>query len=93
MFSSTLPPFLCATGLILSLLQVHMTDAQPPGTISPIAQVCGPNSTSTIVCIQKYGAVMPYHFVRTPSNGTFEDTYASTLVPNDTSFGCKLTFQ
>lgn len=30
---------------------------------------------------------MPYHFFRMPSsNGTFEDTYASTQVPDDTSF-------
>lgn len=31
---------------------------------------------------------MPYHFFRMPSsNGSFEDTYASTKVPNDTTFG------
>jgi hypothetical protein len=59
--------------------------AQPPGTISPLAQTCGP--TSSIVCINKYASVMPYHFFREPSyNGSYEDTYPSTLVPNDTSW-------
>jgi hypothetical protein len=60
--------------------------AQPPGTVSPLAQTCGP--TSSIVCINKYASVMPYHFFREPSyNGSYEDTYPSTLVPNDTSWG------
>jgi hypothetical protein len=30
---------------------------------------------------------MPYHFFREPSNGSCEDTYPSTTVPNDTSWG------
>jgi hypothetical protein len=60
--------------------------AQPPGTISPLAQTCGP--TSSVVCINKYASVMPYHFFREPSyNGSYEDTYLSTWIPNDTSWG------
>src|SRR5882724_6255833 len=60
--------------------------AQPPGTVSPLAQTCGPSSS--VVCINKYASVMPYHFFREPSyNGSYEDTYPSTQVPNDTSWG------
>jgi hypothetical protein len=60
--------------------------AQPPGTISPLVQSCGPSSA--IACVNKYAAVMPYHFYRQAStNGSYQDTYASTSVPNDTSFG------
>ena len=73
----------------LSLLPLALPGAltQPPGTITPLAQTCGPASSNT-VCINKYGAVMPYHFYRqASSNGSYEDTYASTNVPNDTSFG------
>ncbi|KAI9801314.1 MAG: hypothetical protein M1833_002884 [Piccolia ochrophora] len=55
------------------------------GTIAPLATSCGADS-SNIVCIKKYAAVMPYHFFREPSDGKVEDTFASTLVPNDTSF-------
>lgn len=37
--------------------------------------------------MNKYAAVMPYHFFRQPStNGSYEDTYASTSVPSDPSF-------
>jgi len=60
--------------------------AQPPGTISPLAQACGP--TTKIVCVDHYASVLPYHFYRQAStNGSYEDTFASTSVPNDTSFG------
>jgi hypothetical protein len=59
--------------------------AQPPGTISPLAEYCGPSTS--IVCINKYASVMPYHFFREPSsNGSYEDTYASTAVPSDLSW-------
>jgi len=74
--------------LLLATLgfSVHIKGTKPPGTISPLARICGP-STSTIVCLKQYGAVMPYHFFRMPSsNGTFQDTYASTEVPNDPTF-------
>ncbi|RDW88137.1 hypothetical protein BP6252_00169 [Coleophoma cylindrospora] len=61
--------------------------AQPPGTISPLAEPCGPSSPNDIICINKYAAVMPYHFYRQPSlDGVYEDTYGSTLVPNSTSW-------
>jgi hypothetical protein len=57
----------------------------PPGNVAPLAQHCGP--ITSIVCMNKYGAVMPYHFFRQPStNGSYEDTYASTSVPSDPSF-------
>lgn len=61
-------------------------DAQPPGTISPLVEACG--SSTAIACVNKYASVMPYPFYRrTGVNGSFEDTFASTSVPNDTSFG------
>ncbi|KAI9779170.1 MAG: hypothetical protein M1839_007705 [Geoglossum umbratile] len=52
--------------------------------VSPVAEECGPSSTS-IVCINRYGAALPYHFFRSP-NGTSEDTYGQTSVPADPSF-------
>jgi hypothetical protein len=60
--------------------------AQPLGIVSPLAQICGP--PSSVVRINKYASVMPYHFFREPSyNGSYEDIYPSTMVPNDTSWG------
>lgn len=59
--------------------------AHPPGTISPLAETCGP--VQSIVCINKYAAVMPYHFFREPSyDGSYEDTYSSTSVQSDSSW-------
>lgn len=61
-------------------------NAQPPGIISPLVETCGPSSS--ILCVNKYASVMPYPFYRlTGVNGSYEDTFASTNVPNDTSFG------
>ena len=55
------------------------------GVISPLAQQCN-SSLPNVLCINKYASVMPYHFFRNISNGTSEDTFGSTSVPNDTSF-------
>ena len=52
----------------------------------PLAQVCNA-SLPKALCIEKYAAVMPYHFFRPTSNGTSTPTFRSTSVPNDTSFG------
>ncbi|KAL3421316.1 hypothetical protein PVAG01_07760 [Phlyctema vagabunda] len=69
---------------LLVISNLARTDAQPPGTISPLAQPCGPSPS--VLCINKYGAVMPYPFYRQTSDGVYEDTYDSTDVPNDASF-------
>ena len=72
--------------LALYLYFISGASAQPPGTISPLAQTCGPSSD--IVCMNKYASVMPYHFYRQASiNGSYEDTYPSTIVGNDSSWG------
>lgn len=57
----------------------------PPGVTSPLAQTCGPSSAN-VVCMDRYAAVMPYHFYRKPSEGTTDISFAQTSVPNDTSF-------
>lgn len=72
----------------IALLMVFLLDyasAQPPGAVSPLAQSCGPASSS-VVCLNKYASVMPYHFYRQASNGTYEDTIGSTVVGNDSSW-------
>ena len=56
------------------------------GVISPLAQGCSA-SLPEFLCIDKYVAVMPYHFFRPTANGTSTSTFRSTSVPNDTSFG------
>lgn len=73
------------SSLFFYLIGVPVFALLPPGSLSPLAQTCGP--TGSIVCMKKYAAVMPYHFFRQPStNGSYEDTYASTSVPSDPSF-------
>lgn len=53
------------------------------GVVSPLVQQCGP---SNVVCVNRYAAVMPYHFFRSDSfNGT-SIPFSATSVPNDTSF-------
>ncbi|RFU35497.1 hypothetical protein B7463_g859, partial [Scytalidium lignicola] len=59
--------------------------AAQPGVVKPLAEGCGPTS-SNIVCINKYGAVMPYHFFRPFATSTNVTTYGDTSVPADPSF-------
>lgn len=70
---------------LLALLPLALTQSSPPGVTSPLAKACG-NSTSKVVCIDRYASVMPYHFFRQPS-GFSEVTFGMTSVLNDTSFG------
>ncbi|OQO02848.1 hypothetical protein B0A48_11131 [Cryoendolithus antarcticus] len=58
--------------------------SQPPGVSLPVAKTCGP-TTANIVCIDRYGSVLPYHFFRESSVN--ETSFGQTSVPNDTSFG------
>lgn len=55
------------------------------GVISPLTEWCGAYS-SGVLCINRYAAVMPYHFLREVANDTAMPTFGSTSVPNDTSF-------
>jgi hypothetical protein len=71
--------------IIISAMSTAVLALNPPGNVAPLAQHCGP--ITSIVCMNKYGTVMPYHFFRQPStNGSYEDTSASTSVPSDPSF-------
>lgn len=56
------------------------------GVVSPLAQVCN-TSLPKVLCVNKYAAVMPYHFFREVSNATYNSVFGSTSVPNDTTFG------
>ena len=55
------------------------------GIISPLAQKCNA-SLPSVLCINKYASVMPYHFFRPSSNNLTDYPFSSTSVPNDTSF-------
>jgi len=68
--------------LIIALPLIPLALAQV-GVISPLVQQCGPPN---VVCVNRYAAVMPYHFFRPDSfNGT-SIPFSATSVPNDTSF-------
>ncbi|KAK3673792.1 hypothetical protein LTR78_006346 [Recurvomyces mirabilis] len=71
---------------LVVLLRGVSAQSQPPGVTAPLARICGPN-TAKVVCIDRYASVMPYHFFRTPSEGSTDISFAQTSVPNDTSFG------
>ncbi|THY70711.1 hypothetical protein D6C95_10314 [Aureobasidium pullulans] len=57
----------------------------------PLVEGCGPfnnaSNASSVACVNRYAAVMPYHFFRPSSYNTTYYPFASTSVPNDTSFG------
>ena len=55
------------------------------GFTPPLAQVCN-SSLPRVLCINNYAAVLPYHFFRPISNGTYGPPFGTTNVPNDTSF-------
>lgn len=56
------------------------------GTVKPLAQPCN-SSLPSVVCINKYASVMPFHFYRTPDGpANNSHPFSSTSVPNDTSF-------
>lgn len=55
------------------------------GNVDQLTGLCS-DALPHVLCINRYTAVMPNHFYRQASNGSYEDTYASTSVFNDTSF-------
>lgn len=74
------PPLLMAL-FSLSFLSTHST------TVEPLVASCPNYSFSTVVCMNKYGSVLPEDYDRStiPIVG-FTDTYASTQVPSDPAF-------
>lgn len=55
------------------------------GVITPLAQQCDA-SLPSVLCINKYASVMPYHFFRPSSYKSTDNPFGSTSVLNDTSF-------
>jgi hypothetical protein len=63
-------------------LWASLAKGDPPGTITLLARKCGPSS-GNVVCINKYGAVMPYNFFRNVSSNDEKITYGQTEVPDE----------
>jgi sugar lactone lactonase YvrE len=61
----------------------HCYAQSPPGIVVPLANQCVQNSTS-VICVNKYASVMPYHFNRTVSNGTADYDFRNTTDGNAT---------
>ncbi|PGH17652.1 hypothetical protein AJ79_01014 [Helicocarpus griseus UAMH5409] len=62
---------------------VSITAAQASSLVTP----CEGYSTPDVVCIDRYGSVMPGNFIRRVRNVMGDaDTYGSTSVPDDPSF-------
>lgn len=73
---------------LVEALAVCTTAFAQRGVTSPLASLCHTN-LSTVVCINKYAAVLPYPFDRTVSrNDTqlLQDSFQGTFVPKDPSF-------
>ena len=71
--------------LALAIATVVSQVCGQTGVIGPLAEECDA-SLPSVLCINKYASVMPYHFFRPTSiNGT-ASTFGSTSVPIDTSF-------
>nr|POE82364.1 gluconolactonase [Quercus suber] len=69
-----------------SSLVVSTAQVPPTGVSLPLAEVCGPRNAS-VVCVNRYASVMPYHFFRNVETTSEEIGFGQTAVPNDTSFG------
>ncbi len=59
--------------------------AAQTGSSLPLAQPCD-ISLASVVCINNYASVMPYHFFRAAANSAPDSGFGQTSVPNDTSF-------
>ena len=55
------------------------------GATVPVASACD-NSLPSVVCINKYGAVLPYHFFRKPDGPKNQLPLSSLDVPKNPSF-------
>ena len=70
--------------LLVALGCLSFSNAQnPPGTIVPLADQCVQNSTS-VICVNKYASVMPYHFNRSISDSKADYDFRNTSAPNAT---------
>ncbi|KIX07676.1 uncharacterized protein Z518_02330 [Rhinocladiella mackenziei CBS 650.93] len=70
--------------LSLSLAATVVAQVQPSGVTRPIVEDCGSNGA--IVCVNKYAAVLPYHFNRSISNNDVHYDFRDTTVGNASSF-------
>ncbi|KAJ9638179.1 hypothetical protein H2204_004490 [Knufia peltigerae] len=66
--------------LSLSLAVSAFAQVQPAGVTQPIVEKCGSNGS--VVCVNKYSAVLPYHFNRSISNNKADYDYRNTSVGN-----------
>ncbi|KIW92526.1 uncharacterized protein Z519_06373 [Cladophialophora bantiana CBS 173.52] len=57
---------------------------QPPGVTQPIVEDCG--FGSSVVCVNKYATVLPYHFNRSITSLAADYDFRNTTVPNAPSF-------
>ena len=70
--------------LLLAATCLRCSQAQtPPGTIVPLADECVQNSTS-IICVNKYASVIPYHFNRSITDLNTDYDFRNTTAPNAT---------
>ncbi|EXJ70055.1 gluconolactonase [Cladophialophora psammophila CBS 110553] len=57
---------------------------QPPGVTQPIVEDCG--FGDSVVCVNKYAAVLPYHFNRSITSLAADYDFRNTTVPNAPTF-------
>lgn len=70
----------------LPIVVSQNSSVAPTGVTLPLAARCGPANSTTIICIDRYASVMPYHFFRQPSHGSVDISFNDTQVPSDPSF-------
>ncbi|KAJ9502482.1 hypothetical protein LTR99_007546 [Exophiala xenobiotica] len=71
--------------LTATLVAAVSAQVQPAGVTRPIVEHCG--SSGSVVCVNKYSAVLPYHFNRSISNNQADYDYRNTSVGNASTFG------
>ncbi|EXJ83584.1 gluconolactonase [Capronia coronata CBS 617.96] len=69
--------------LSLSCVATVWAQVQPFGVTRPIVEDCGFNGT--VVCVNKYAAVLPYHFNRSISNSKVDYDFRNTSDQNATT--------
>ncbi|KIW79670.1 hypothetical protein Z517_06284 [Fonsecaea pedrosoi CBS 271.37] len=72
-------------GVVTSfLIAKAVAQKQPPGITEPIVEDCG--FGGSVVCVNKYAAVLPYHFNRSITSLDAEYDFRNTSVPNAPTF-------
>lgn len=64
--------------ILYTVAAVPLQDASVLDT--PLAAKCGQGTKSSIVCINRYASVMPYHFFRAPTNDSYDSMISSVEV-------------